>query len=395
MDLRSYACRSLLALMLLLAVPVPALAGPGATAAPDDLVLPVTKEAPVKSPRIVASAAILMDGQTGQILFERNAHARREPASTTKILTAIIILEEANLADKVKVSKKAARTEGSTMHLVAGQVHSVHDLVHGLLLRSGNDAAVALAEYLSGSEEAFAAKMNERARAMGAQASHFKNPHGLPNPAHYTTAYDLARITQYAMRNPKFAQIVGSRSAGLTYEELDRDVVLHNTNRLLHMLPEADGVKTGTTGNAGKCLVFSGTRQGQQLIGVILNDGNRFGDAATLLRWGFTTFRLHQYGKAGDLIAQAPLIRGKKESLPLKLEKGLALVLPAGAQVPQLDLKLPPTLKAPVTAGAVVGEALVRRPDGVELKSRLLAAETIKRRTLWEELMRLVNQQRG
>lgn len=374
MNLRALASRSLLALMLLLLPTAPALAAP--------------KES--KAPRVVASAAILMDGQTGQILFERNAFIRREPASTTKILTAIILLEEGNLKDKVRISKKAARTGGSTMHLKAGQVHSVHDLLHGLLLRSGNDAAVALAEHLSGSEEAFAAKMNARARAMGAQASNFKNPHGLPDPQHYTTAYDLARITQYALRNPKFAQIVAARSTGLTYEELDRNVVLHNTNRLLHMLPEADGVKTGTTGNAGKCLVFSGTRQGQQLIGVILNDGNRFGDAATLLRWGFSAFRLHQYGKAGDLIAEAPLIRGKKEQLPLKLERGLAMVLPTGALIPELSLKLPERIKAPVKEGEAIGEASVRRPDGIELKSRLLAAETIKRRTLWEEFVRLM-----
>lgn len=374
MNLRALASRSLLALMLLLLPTAPALAAP--------------KES--KAPRVVASAAILMDGQTGQILFERNAFIRREPASTTKILTAIILLEEGNLKDKVRISKKAARTGGSTMHLKAGQVHSVHDLLHGLLLRSGNDAAVALAEHLSGSEEAFAAKMNARARAMGAQASNFKNPHGLPDPQHYTTAYDLARITQYALRNPKFAQIVAARSTGLTYEELDRNVVLHNTNRLLHMLPEADGVKTGTTGNAGKCLVFSGTKQGQQLIGVILNDGNRFGDAATLLRWGFSAFRLHQYGKAGDLIAEAPLIRGKKEQLPLKLERGLAMVLPTGALIPELSLKLPERIKAPVKEGEAIGEASVRRPDGIELKSRLLAAETIKRRTLWEEFVRLM-----
>lgn len=391
MDLRSYACRLLLALILL-TVPAPALAGPeGGAPAADAFALPVTKEVPPKAPRVVASAALLMDSQTGQILFERNAHVRREPASTTKILTAIIILEEANLADKVKVSKKAARTEGSTMHLRAGDVHSVHDLVHGLLLRSGNDAAVALAEHHSGSVEAFAVKMNERARAMGAQASQFKNPHGLPNPQHYTTAYDLARITQYALRNPTFAQIVSSRSTGLTYEELHRDVVLHNTNRLLHMLPEADGVKTGTTGNAGKCLVFSATRQGQQLIGVVLNDGNRFGDAASLLRWGFTAFRLHHYGKAGELVAETPLIRGKKERLPLRLERPITMVLPTGAPAPELNLTLPPQLKAPVMAGQVVGEASVRRPDGVELKSSLLAAETIKRRTLWEELQRLLN----
>lgn len=392
MDLRSHACRLLLALMLL-AVPVPALAGPaGGTSAADDLATPVTKgsvPATTKAPHVVASAVLLMDSQTGQILFERNAFGRREPASTTKILTAIIILEESNLADKVRISRRAALTGGSRMHLRAGEVHSVHDLVYGLLLRSGNDAAVALAEHHSGSVEAFAAKMNEKAKALGAKASQFMNPHGLPNPQHYTTAYDLALITQYAMRNPRFAQIVASRSTGLKYEELRRDVVMHNTNALLHMLPEADGVKTGTTGNAGKCLVFSATRQGQRLIGVVLNDRNRFGDAASLLRWGFAAFRMHVYGKDGEVVGQAPLVRGKKEALPLKLESPIAMVLPAATPAPELALRLPTKLKAPVREGAVVGEASVRRPDGVELKSRLLAAETIKRRTLWEELLRL------
>jgi D-alanyl-D-alanine carboxypeptidase (penicillin-binding protein 5/6) len=371
----------------------PVLASPAARAAgaADDPVLQATKTGQVRAPRVGASAAILLDAKTGQILFERNAFVRREPASTTKILTAIIVLEEGDLKAKVKVSKKAARTEGSTMHLSTGQVHSVHDLLHGLLLRSGNDAAVALAEYMSGSVEAFAQKMNQRAREMGANSSHFANPHGLPDPKHYTTAHDLARITQHAMRNPRFAQIVATRSVPLSYEELNRDVVLHNTNQLLHMLPEADGVKTGTTGNAGRCLVFSATREGHQLLGVVLNDYNRFGDAAGLLRWGFSAFRLHIYGKAGDLVTQAPLIRGKKEILPLKLESELVMVLPTGALVPQMELRIPPRLKAPVKEGAVIGEAAVGRPDGAELKSRLLAAETIKRRTLWEEFLRLVN----
>lgn len=388
MDLRSHPCRLLLALMLLL-VPVPAIAGPvgGAPAA----ALPVTKPgSTTKAPHVVASAALLMDSQTGQILYERNAHGRREPASTTKILTAIIILEESNLADKVKVSKRAARTPGSTMHLKAGEVHSVHDLIHGLLLRSGNDAAVALAEHHSGSVEAFAAKMNQRAQQLGAKASQFKNPHGLPDPQHYTTAYDLALITQYAMRHPRFAQIVASRSTGLKYEELRREVIMHNTNALLHMLPEADGVKTGTTGNAGRCLVFSGTREGQRLIGVVLNDRNRFGDAATLLRWGFGAFRLHYYGKDGSRVAEVPLLRGKKESLALKLEQPIVMVLPAGAPAPELAVKLPAPVRAPVKAGQVVGEASVRRTDGVELNARLLAAETVKRRTLWEEFRRLI-----
>lgn len=391
MDLRSHACRLLLAL-LLLAAPGSALAGPaGATAAADDLSLPVNKGGTSPAPRLIASAALLIDSQTGQILFERNAYARREPASTTKILTALIILEESNLADKVRVSKRAANTGGSTMHLRAGEVHSVHDLIYGLLLRSGNDAAVALAEHHSGSVEAFAEKMNQRAKALGAQASQFKNPHGLPDPQHYTTARDLAVIAQHAMRNPRFAQIVATRSTGIKYEELRREVTMYNTNALLGMLPEADGVKTGTTGNAGRCLVFSATRQGQRLIGVVLNDRNRFGDAASLLRWGFTAFRLHTYGKDGQVVAQAPLVRGKKEQLPLRLDQPIVMVLPTGAPTPELELRLPPKLKAPVKEGTAVGEASVRRTDGVELKSRLLAAETIKRRTLWEELKRVLN----
>ncbi len=339
------------------------------------------------APRGWAGASVLLDWKTGEILFARNAHQRRSPASTTKVLTALIALERGDLNDLVKVSRRAAYTEGSSMYIKPGEVYSLHDLLHGLLLRSGNDAAVAIAEHLAGSVEAFAILMNDRAKALGAKGSHFVNPHGLSKPEHYSTAYDLAVITRAALNNPKFAEIVSQPARELTFEELERRTVLYNTNKLLGWLPGADGVKTGTTAAAGPCLIASATRDGQKLISVVLNSGNRWRESADLLEWGFRNFQVAQMGQKGEVLRSVPVYRGKRLSVPVALKEDLELVLPRKmSEYPAIQISLNhPEIPAPIRQGQRVGSAVIALPDGRDVTAELVAAESVAKAT-WLDL---------
>jgi D-alanyl-D-alanine carboxypeptidase (penicillin-binding protein 5/6) len=338
-----------------------------------------------KAPLTGAWAAVLLDWTTGQVLYEKNAYARRDPASTTKVLTALVALEQKgeNLQELVTVSRRAANTPGSTMYVKAGEVYSLHDLLHGLLLRSGNDAAVAIAEHIGGSTEGFIKLMNAKARAVGALNSNFVNPHGLTDSQHYTTAYDLAVITRAALNDTRLRSIVSLREKELTYEQLNRDVVLHNTNRLLREMPEADGVKTGTTAAAGGCLVASATRDEHKLIAVVLHDGNRWSDSARLLNWGFDNFKLLKLGRKGDTITAAPVVGGKSSTIPVALVGDVSVIVPRkDAQPPQLEVHLQEFTEAPIRRGQTLGRVTVNHGGSIHAEVLLAAAQDMPRRNL-------------
>jgi len=350
---------------------------------------PVLRDWPVpKAPAVSAGAAVVMDWQTGEVLYEKDAFRRRDPASTTKVLTALIALERGDLNSLVRVSRRAAYTPGSSMYIKPGEVYSLHDLLYGLLLRSGNDAATAIAEHIAGSVEEFAKLMNARAREIGALNSHFVNPHGLTEPDHYTTAYDLALITREALKNPIFAEIVSMPQATLTYENLNRDVVLHNTNRLLHILPGADGVKTGTTAAAGKCLVASATRDEHKLIAVVLNAGDRWSDSARLLEWGFANFRMTYLGRKGEVLFQAPVRSGMPGQVPVALGSDLFVMHAKGdGPMPYLEVEYTPRLQAPIREGDVLGKAIAKHGSEVKGEALLYAAADVRKRTIWESIL--------
>jgi D-alanyl-D-alanine carboxypeptidase (penicillin-binding protein 5/6) len=341
------------------------------------------------APGVSAWNAILMDWHTGEVLYVKNACNRRDPASTTKVLTAIIALERGTLSDQVTVSRRAAFTPGSSMYLGQGQVHSLHDLLHGLLLRSGNDAATAIAEHIAGSVEAFAGLMNAKASEIGARNSHFVNPHGLTHAQHFSTAYDLAVIARYALQNDTFRQIVGLREAPLTYESMNRDVVLHNTNRLLWRMDGVDGVKTGTTSAAGACLIASATRDEQKLISVVLHDGNRWSDSARLLEWGFTRYQLAVLGREGEVLLSRQVAGGKPEMMPIALGDDVALVAPrVGAAIPGMEVEVQRRIVAPVKKGQTVGQVTVREHGRLKAQVPLVAAQDVARRNLLDNIIR-------
>jgi len=248
-------------------------------------------------PYVSAHSAILIDSLTGDILYERDAYKQLPPASTTKVLTAITALDLASIDEISTVSEKADRVGESSIYLSKGNKLTLGELIEGALIRSGNDACVAIAEQTAGSLDEFIRLMNLKAASLGAFNSNFVNPHGLPDKNHYSTAYDLAVITRYAMNNPIFSKIVAQQYGVIEYKHPPKTQPVKNTNKLLWTYPLADGVKTGTTNAAGKCLIASATKDGRRLICVLLNAPDRFGDAYRLLEWGFNHTEIYYIGK--------------------------------------------------------------------------------------------------
>jgi D-alanyl-D-alanine carboxypeptidase (penicillin-binding protein 5/6) len=346
------------------------------------LATPIANSSP---PKIEAQAAILIDAKTGQILFEKNSHIRNAPASTTKVLTAIIAIESGRLDEEVKVSARAANTAGSSMHLSTGQLISMRELVIGLLLRSGNDAAVAIAEHLAGSVENFVMLMNDKAQSLDAANSHFVNPHGLTAVNHYSTAFDLAWIARYALTNPTFSMIVNTKETNI--EWLDRkgkehDQSLKNTNKLLWLLEEADGVKTGTTNQAGPCLISSATRGNQKLIAVVLHDHSRWYDSMQLLKYGFDAFELYEYAVKGDILGPIPVEGGLGPLIDAVVSNNASVVVPtADYEHVTVYVNLPEQIKAPVYQGQKIGEIVFLVHQQAIKTVDITSGQTIEERT--------------
>ncbi|MCH5160153.1 MAG: D-alanyl-D-alanine carboxypeptidase [Clostridiales bacterium] len=239
-----------------------------------------------------AQSAVVMERSSHRVLFEQNADAHLPMASTTKIVTALTVLNHADLDDVVEVNPEAVGIEGSSIYLRAGEHLTVRELLYGLMLRSGNDSAVALALHVAGSIESFAEMMNDTAKQAGCVDSHFVNPHGLHDDEHYTSARDLATLTCIALNNPDFQQIVATKAVRISNEGMDYDRVLVNKNKLLSNFEDADGVKTGYTKKAGRCFVGSATRNGMQVVVVVLNCGPMFEETADLLNAAFNNYHL-------------------------------------------------------------------------------------------------------
>ncbi len=306
-------------------------------------------------PEVEATSFVLVEARTGQVLLARNPHLPRPPASTTKILTALLALEHLPLDRVVEISARAAaQREGSAIGLEVGERRTVRELLYALLLKSANDAAVALAEAVDGTVERFVARMNRRARELGARNTHFANPHGLHHPAHLTTAYDLARITLAALRNPTFNEIV--QTPVYAYASAQGLLRLVNGNKLLGRYPGADGVKTGWTVESGRCLVASATRNGRRLVAVLLNAPSVFPDAARLLDYGFTAFELRTFLRRGERAGTFRLSDGR--TVVALVATDLVASVPRGTRA-TLRIWSRSDLRRPVSQGEVVGGAEV------------------------------------
>ncbi|MGG4344606.1 D-alanyl-D-alanine carboxypeptidase family protein [Paenibacillus lautus] len=257
-----------------------------------------------------AQAAALIDVTSGRVLYSKNGDERLRIASLTKIMTAIVAIEHGKLDDRVKVSKNAFAKEGSSLFLKLGEEMTLENLLYGLMLRSGNDAATAIAEHVGGTEEGFVLLMNEKAAGLGLTNSHFMNPHGLDHDEHYSSANDVAKLTAYALKNPIFSEIVKTPTKKAPNPNEAWDYKWDNKNKMLRFYEGADGVKTGYTKKAFRCLVSSATRNGQQIAAVTLNDGNDWNDHSKMLDYGFAHFPLKKVTEKGQKIQGYSLVTG-------------------------------------------------------------------------------------
>ncbi|WP_238650091.1 D-alanyl-D-alanine carboxypeptidase family protein [Paenibacillus piscarius] len=264
-----------------------------------------------------ARAAALIDVTSGRLLYSSRGDEPMLIASLTKIMTAIVAIENGDITSKVKVGKNAYAKEGSSLYLKLGEEMTLKDMLYGLMLRSGNDAATAIAEHVGGSEQGFVYLMNAKAQELNLKNTHFANPHGLDAEGHYSSANDLAVLTAYAMHNPVFKEIVATKekTADNPYEKWDYK--WSNKNKMLRLYEGADGVKTGYTKKALRCLVSSATRNGQQLVAVTLNDGNDWNDHAALLDFGFSHYPLKTLVERGEAVKGYSLVTGKAFAYPL------------------------------------------------------------------------------
>ncbi|HQO42268.1 MAG TPA: D-alanyl-D-alanine carboxypeptidase family protein [Bacillota bacterium] len=275
-----------------------------------------------------ARAAVVMDVNSNRILYSKNMDEKMAMASTTKIMTTLVAIESGRLDEKVTISKRASYMEGSSIYLREGEVHTVNDLLYAIMLRSGNDAATAVAEHIGGSAEGFAEMMNKKAREIGANNTRFANPHGLDAEGHYTTARDLALITSYALKNPLFSTIVSSKKKvmeGPPSENWDR--IMINKNKMLWQFDGGDGVKTGFTKKAGRCLVSSATREGMRLVCVVLNCGPMWDESSALLEYAFKNYVKKRIVDKDSIFKVVEVRNGKERFVGVKPAEDFDLVL--------------------------------------------------------------------
>ena len=319
---------------------------------------------------VSAKAAILMHADSGRVLYEKNADEHMLIASTTKIMTAIVVLEHCELDDLVEVDSRSAGIEGSSMYLKAGESYTVEDLLYGLLLVSGNDAASALALHVADSMEEFAELMNAKAAELGMTESSFKNAHGLDEEGHYSTARDMAKLAAYCMGNEDFARIAG------TVSHTVGEQTLVNHNRLLREYDCCLGLKTGYTMAAGRTLVTCAERDGARYVCVTLNDPDDWDDHKALYDWAFANYSFAEVIPAG-LSYEVPLISGAEMTAPAETE-GAAYALIKNGESYDMELELPAFAFAPISEGERAGRA-VACSDGQEIASvRIVYSEDVE-----------------
>lgn len=360
------------------------------------LILPPAVAQPrsvAQPPAVSAASVVLMDARTGRVLYALAPDLRRPPASTTKMLTALLVVDALTPDTLVRISKQASvERSGAAIGLEVGDRWKAGDLMRAMLMHSANDAAVALAEAVAGSEE-FARRMNARARALGARDSNFVSPHGRHHSQHYSTAHDLALIGRESLRAPWIAKIVRSQTWELRRGTARRLVI--NTNSLLWRYPGADGVKTGWILESGPCLVASATRGGWQLIAVVLNSRSQpqmFRDAAALLNFGFGAFTRVRAASRGEVVLTVPIPNGRRPLLVAAAEDAV-VVAPRNAALSR-NVHLTKT-RAPIARGEVVG-TLVLTSGGVEVgRVPVVAQDAVPSRwllgRLWQWLRNLVH----
>ncbi len=340
---------------------------------------------------ISAEAAVLLDWNSGRILYARNAHLPRPMASITKVMTAALALEAGNLNDVVVASPRAAATGGSSIWLEEGEEKTLEELLYGLMLRSGNDAAVAIAEHIAGNESSFAESMTRRAQELGARNTSFRNPHGLHHEEHYTTAYDYARIAAHAMGISKFKEIIATEHTIISWPGHPWERHLYNQNKLLELYPGAEGIKTGWTTPAGRCFVGAATRERRRLIVVLLNAPSMWEDTVALLDYGYSSFSYKPLIYEGQRLKTVPVLNSTQDRVPVIAAQSFLFPMQEGEEdkVSYRFITSDP-LHAPLNAGERIGELEINFEHELVGVIELLAAEDVKKITLWQRFIRFI-----
>lgn len=344
--------------------------------------LPVAAAPVPAPPSVAATGHLLIDFDSGYVLAENNAEQRLEPASLTKIMTAYVVMKEieagqVTLQDQVLVSKKAWRTPGSRMFIEVGKKVSLEDLLKGMIIQSGNDASVALAEHIAGSEETFANLMNDHARRLGMVNTHFVNSTGLPADEHYTTPRDIAQVARATIR--EFPELYKWYA---TKEFTFNNIKQHNRNKLLWRDDAVDGVKTGHTEAAGYCLVASAQKDGMRLISVVMgtkSEDARARESQSLLNYGFRFYETHRLYGAGEKLTTTRVWKGSQEQLRLGLTRDLYITIPRGQyQNLNAGMQLEPQIIAPVSPGQPLGKLNISLAGETVVEEDLVALDPIE-----------------
>lgn len=340
------------------------------------IILPLPK---VSALSLSAKYACLIDAQTGQVLFEKNGYTEHSMASTTKIMTALLAIENSTPQEIVTVSANAAGTEGSSLYLKSGEKIAMGDLLYGLMLESGNDAAVAIAEHIGKSTDDFAQMMTKRAHEIGARQTAFKNPNGLDAEGHHTTAYDLALITRHAMKNPVFAEIVATKRKTTDGASGSTIRSFYNHNKLLSLYTGCTGVKTGFTKKTGRCLVSSATRDHVSLICVTLNAPDDWNDHKRLLDYGFSVQKAKPLIMKDMVLKSLPVKNGSSKTVELLAADDFFISHneTEGLSKWRLDYMLPASVPAPIPEGAQIGRIKIFYEDELLKEIELVSAVSV------------------
>ncbi|NLT96519.1 MAG: D-alanyl-D-alanine carboxypeptidase [Clostridia bacterium] len=351
---------------------------------------------------IDSASAILIEANSGKILYEKNAHERRAPASVTKLMTLLVAIEaikdgRGSYDDVVIASENAWRLGGSQIWLEPGEKMTLKELLIAIAVGSANDACVAVAEHLYGSQNAFVEVMNQRAQQLGLKNTHFVNPYGLPAEEHYTSAYDMAQIGREALKHEEILQLTSIKHYRLREDRGEKFTQLDNTNKLLWWYPGTDGFKTGWIGpESGYCLASTVERDGLRLIAVVLGApqvrGN-FKDSMTLYNYGFATYQFKEFLKKGQEVSKVKVGKGDRDYITAITNERVGIMVPKGkGEGLSTKIEVFPIVEAPVSQGQVVGKVTILKENEPIEEFELIAKESVKKGSLWREYKKLFSE---
>ncbi|KMZ41282.1 MULTISPECIES: D-alanyl-D-alanine carboxypeptidase family protein [Bacillales] len=345
-----------------------------------------------------ASSAVMIEADTGTVLYEKNANEKMPPASITKVMTMLLIMEavergELKLTDKVRTSERAASMGGSQIFLQPGEEMTVEDMLKGIAIASGNDASVAMAEHLAGTEESFVTRMNERAQQLGMKNTHFVNSNGLPAANHYSSAGDIAIMSRELLKHEGITKFTGTYQDYLR-KDTESPFWLVNTNKLVRFYEGVDGLKTGYTGEAKYCLTATAKRNNMRVIAVVLGEPDvktRNNEVSTMFNYAFTHFQVTPMYKKGEPVRTLVVDKGQKSQINAVTPHAVSLLMKKGesADTFQKEIVIKEAVHAPIAKNQVIGHIFIRTKDGKEVnRIDLFPEDQVDKANMWEILKR-------